>query len=323
MEPSRIKAINNIHKHNIIQFNQQNKNDNLYNNFNIKLKGIKLKIKYHNDIIYCSTVLKDGRFATGSKDNSINVYNMKTYALDFTIKEHSKAVTCSILLRSGLLASCSCDSTIKLFSINNNNYKVEQILNHKTGVDCIYELNDERLVSGSDDIIFYINKNNEYFKDYQLKTDYPCFHLAQIKENELCYHEYITDLYFYDLIKRRIKNKIKFDDYIAFLKMITNDLLIIGGENKISIINVNRRGLLLRTIKVPDSGLIYCSCMLNKNMLLTGDDKGTLKQWKIEGNNLNLISKKENAHNEVIMTILNLRNGCILSGSGKGVIKIW
>ena len=45
------------------------KYDNSYDNFNIELKEPLHKLNYHTGSIYCSTVLKDGRFVTGSGDN--------------------------------------------------------------------------------------------------------------------------------------------------------------------------------------------------------------------------------------------------------------
>ena len=36
--------------------------------------------------------------------------------------------------------------------------------------------------------------------------------------------------------------------------------------------------------------------MLNKNMILTGDWEEKIKQWKIKGDNLVLISQKEKTH---------------------------
>ena len=63
--------------------------------------------------------------------------------------------------------------------------------------------------------------------------------------------------------------------------------------------------------------------MLNKNMLLTGDSSNTLRQWKIEGDNLILVSKKEKAHDSDINVLLNLGNGFIASGSDDYTIKIW
>ena len=73
--------------------------------------------------------------------------------------------------------------------------------------------------------------------------------------------------------------------------MIKKDLLLIPGENQISIINTEQYKL-VRKIEVPGSGWICGACMLNKNMLLTGDRAGIIRQWKIEEDNLILVSKK-------------------------------
>ena len=79
----------------------------------------------------------------------------------------------------------------------------------------------------------------------------------------------------------------------------------------------------MRKIEIPDSGSIYGICMINKNILLTGDTNKAIKQWKIEGNNLILISKKENTHSDEINALLNIGNGHIASCSDDNLIKIW
>lgn len=61
--------------------------------------------------------------------------------------------------------------------------------------------------------------------------------------------------------------------------MITKDLLLIAGIKILYIINVDQHSL-VRVSKVPDSGPIYASCMVNKNILLTGDKNHKIKQWK-------------------------------------------
>ena len=57
--------------------------------------------------------------------------------------------------------------------------------------------------------------------------------------------------------------------------------------------------------------------------VLTGDDKKMIKQWRIEGNNLIIISTKENAHDKSIYILINIGNGHIASGSSDNKIKIW
>ena len=63
--------------------------------------------------------------------------------------------------------------------------------------------------------------------------------------------------------------------------------------------------------------------MLNKNILFTGDNNGIIREWKIEEDNLILISKKKNAHKSCINTLLNIGNGHFASGSCDNSIKIW
>ena len=104
--------------------------------------------------------------------------------------------------------------------------------------------------------------------------------------------------------------------------MISKELLLIPGINKISIININEYKL-IRIIDVPNSNQIVGTCMLNENILLTGDKSGIIRQWKIEGNNLNLISIKENAHNNFIWSLIKIGDGHIASGSFDKSIKIW
>ena len=103
--------------------------------------------------------------------------------------------------------------------------------------------------------------------------------------------------------------------------MMRKDLLLITGWDKISIINVNNYKL--RIINVPGANYINGVCILNQNMLLTGDQSKIIKQWRIEGDNLILISKKQKAHDHYISDLLNFGNGHIASCSWDGTIKIW
>ena len=133
-----------------------------------------------------------------------------------------------------------------------------------------------------------------------------------------------NNICFYNINERKIKSSISNISKIGISPfiMILKKLLFITGDNKISIIDINYYEL-IREIKVPNSDWIYGACMLNENIILTGDDKSTIREWKIEGDNLILISKKEKAHNGDVLTLLNIGNGYIASGSSDKLIKIW
>ena len=300
------------------------KNEISKNNLDIKFKN-----KYHSDSIMNSTTLIDGRFATCSADKSIIIYDNKTFKPDLIIKEHNNIVNDLLQLSNGMLASCSDDNTIKIFDIKNNDYKVLQTLTyHKGGVIKIIELtNKKNLISCSDDYSFivYSKENNKYTKDYKIKTNGPCYSIIQTKENEICYHEsdFANSICFYDLVKRKKINKIDFLSELGYnsFNMITKDLLLITGGDNISIINVNEHKI-VRRINVPDTYYISASCLLNENTLLTGDDNGIIKKWRIKGDNLELISKKENVHDSSINVLMKLEDLLILSCSSEGEITI-
>ena len=305
-------------------------NDNLYDDYKIENKNPIHKLTNHSSNVYCLCELKDGRLVSGSRDNSIIIYNKNTYRPDLIIKEHSGCILCIIQLSTGELVSCSNDKTIKIYNIKGVQYEVLQTLNyHKESVNKILELKNKILVSCSSDssIIFYLKDNNEYKKDYQISTNGSCYSIIQTKDNEICYSEYNNNsICFYDILERKIKATIsnisKYNSLRSIFIMIRKDLLLIPGNNQLSIININEYKL-IRTINVPNASWITGVCLLNKDMLLTGDYSEIIRQWKIEGDNLILISKKEKAHDKGINVLLNMRNGFIASGSDDKTIKIW
>lgn len=300
--------------------------NNSFQNFDIKLKEPIHKLQYHTNCINCSILLNDGRFATCSSDHSIIIFNNKTFKPDLTIKDHNSCVYCIIQLKSGILASCSGDKTIKLFKINGNQYEVIQTLNDYTkSVYNIIELKNEKLVSCSNDpnIIFYFKDNDKYIKDYHFKVEGYSYRMIQTKENEIFYSGYHNNSNyhcFFDLLERKIIQKINKNVYSYNFTMISKDLLAISGNNKkITIMNVNSHNI-IREIDLPPYSLTVC--MLNENILLTGGDY-IIRQWQIEGDNLILKSTKENAHNDSIYSLLKIDNIHVLSGDSKGIIKIW
>ena len=257
--------------------------------------------------------MTDGRLVSGSDDKSIIIYNKTTYKPDIIIKEHKDYITCITKLSSGILASCSFDKTINLFNINGMKYEILQTLNyHSNYVYKIIELKNKNLVSWSEDlsIIFYLKDNNKYKKNYTISTDGECYSIIQTKDNEICYSEENDNkICFFDLLERKIKasiSDISKNNGIVWFIMIKKDLLLIPGNNIISIINTEQYKL-VRKIEVPDSNWICGVCMLNENMLLTGDHSKIIRQWKIEEDNLILVSKKENAHDDNNKTMENRR----------------
>ena len=104
--------------------------------------------------------------------------------------------------------------------------------------------------------------------------------------------------------------------------MMSNDLLLAAGADKLTIININSHSI-IRSIDVSGSSLINSACLLTNDIILTADYKHRIIQWRIKDDNLVLISKKENAHDNWIGVLKKIGNGLIMSGDGNGEVKIW
>ena len=309
--------------------------DQTYNNFDIKLKEPIHKLEYQKGCITSTTILNDGRIAAGTNDGYLVIYDNKTFKPNLTIKAHSDVITCLIQLKSGLLVSGSLISysnnneKIKLFKIYGNTYNVVQTLRGPySDVHQIIELTNNKLVTSSyhsGEIVFFFKDNNEYKTDFTIDRLSSLGPIIQIKNNEICYYTFPT-LYFFDLNERKnitTINNIKacLNNYNDTLLMMTNDLLLVTGFVDIYIININSYTI-IRTIDVSESTSgLYCACLINNEMILTGDMEGKIIQWKIDGDNLRLLSKKAKCHDGGVTVIKKIGNGLIMSKSRE--IKIW
>ena len=293
-------------------------------------KNPKHVLQYHTEPIFCTAVLKDGRIATGSKDKEIIVFNNKTFKPDLTIKEHNGVVVNMIELSTGYLASCSEDKTIKIYDVGLKTYRVIQTLKDHTGwVSKIIELNNKQLVSCSKDktLIFY-NKDKDgikYKKDFSITTNGWNGPVIQTKDNEICYYESNEDtICFYDFIKKKTNKTMSNITVTAFnsLLMLTKELLLICRYNKITVMNVYTYNI-VRSIDVPDSDWISSVIRFNKDQIVTADENKRIILWKIEGDNLRMITKNNNAHDGCIFSLTKLPNGTILTGGLDCSAKIW
>ena len=199
---------------------------------------------------------------------------------------------------------------------------------HTGGITKIIELSNTKLVSCSYDksIIFYFKDNNEYTKDFNITTNGYNGPIIQTKNNEICYYEDTNSaLCFFDLQERKNITKINNISvthyYLDSLLMMSNDLLLAAGENKLTIININSHSI-IRSIDVSGSSSIRSAFLLTDDIILTADVNHRIIQWRIQHDNLELISKKENAHDSYIYVLKKIGNGLIMSGDGNGEVKI-
>ena len=341
-----LKEINNRNKdsNNIIERKEDNsrqkENGNIpenidyneiFQDFNIINRTPKNKLAYHgNNSIYTIIQLQDGRLASGGNDRSIIIYNQNTFEPEITIKEHSKGIFDIIQLKNGNLISCSYDDK----TINEYENKTYRLISQiKVGKDKsprqIKELNNGQIgLVASNSIIFYLNLNNKLDEDFIIKSNDnqigKYYEMLQVNPEEIVISGENDKIQFFEINSRKLKEIINIYRDIHWspgnvLCMINEKCLCVGGQDKITLIDVYNKNIIREFI---DNGIHQCILKLNDNILLTGKNNGDITQWKINENNLIIISKKGKAHQNTIREIIRFNN-LLISCSSDYSIKIW
>jgi len=315
--------------------NKDNKDYNeIFKDFNIINHTPKNKLTNHgNKSIYTILQLQDGRLASGGNDGSIIIYNKQTFTPELTIKEHQDSVFDIIQLKNGNLLSCSHDDkTMKEYKLNENNtYQVLSTVNVGEDKDNyprqIVELeNNEIGLIAENNIIFYLNINNKLDEDFKIKSNDnqigQYYEMLPVKPGELVITGNKDKIQFFELNTRKLKEIININRDIRWkgivLCMINERCLCVGGANKITLIDVYNKNIIS---EVEESGTHRCLYKLNDNILLIGKDSD-ITQWRINGNNLTFVNKKEKAHQDAIREIIRFNN-FLISCSDDNSIKIW
>ncbi len=317
------------------QTGKDNKDYNeIFKDFNIINQTHKNKLTNHGEKgINTILQLQDGRLASGGEDGSIIIYNKQTFVPELTIKKHKDSIYDIIQLKNGNLLSCSRnDKTMNEYKLNENNtYQVLSTVN--VGQDNIprqiVELeNNEIGLVAYNHIIFYLNINNKLDEDFKIKSDDNQIgvfcEMLPVKPGELVIGGVTDKIQFFELNTRKLKEIINIKRDICWspnnlLCMMNERCLCVGGANKITIIDVYNKNIIS---EVEENGFNRCLYKLNDNILLTGKDNGDITQWRINGNNLTFVNKKEKAHQNSIREIIRFNNS-IISCSYDHSIKIW
>ena len=322
-------------QYNTIKSLEEIKKNTYYAYFNINHTP-KNELRHHgNETIYSILQLQDGRLASGGNDGSIIIYNKQTFVPELTIKEHQDTVYDIIQLKNGNLLSCSHDDkTMKEYKLNENNtYQVLSTVNVGQDKDNyprqIVELeNNEIGLVAYNNIIFYSNINNNLINYYKINYNSSYignyYEMILVKPGELVIAGSEDLIQFFEIDTKEFKEIINIKRDIHYppsnlLCMMNERCLCVGGKNKITIIDVYNKNIIS---EVEERGVHRCLYKLNDNILLTGNNNGDIIEWKINGNNLLFVKKKENVHQHFICQIIGFNNDFIISCSEDYSIKI-
>ena len=124
-----------------------------------------------------------------------------------------------------------------------------------------------------------------------------------------------------------IKNKkIKFliiyflsDVGYRIIKLNEDEIAVVENK-KVLLIIINNYEILH---EINCDNMNFCILKLSNNIFLTGDEKGTITQYKIENKKINKESSKYNAHENIIYSMTIINNMIISGGKNSNDIKLW
>ena len=247
----------------------------------------------HDDGIIDLSIKDENNFVTCSKNKEIKTWIKKEnngqfnneYSINQIIENaHDDWINKVIYCLNGNIISCSDDKKIKIWEQNNNNqYQSVKILKHNNWISSILLLEDKNLLISS-------GRDGTKFWD-------------------LNYYEII--IYIKEVICR----------YKNALKRIDEYRIIVGGDDDeiMKIVSIKER----KIIKEIKNGFkCWGICIIEeKGLFLIG---GVSKEIKIyRSDNYECINIINNAHNDDILGISELKNGLITSYGKDKIIKVW
>ena len=303
--------------------------NNLTNNFKT--------LKYHFGIINYLDKLKNGKLVSCSDDKTLKIYNENTFEVELSIEQHTKRINSFTQLHDGRIITCSADHTMKLIKlIGDNSYQIDQTLNgHFGDVYKIIETKENELISISKDKtmkVWILNKNNnfEYITTIVFQNKNSNCNILKLNDKEFvtssCQDECLKfwNLNNYSFILS-IDN-IKTPWPLKTLTLLEKDILCVGGGRstgfyfiKISTHQIEKNIVLPKVIWSINKGLDYL-------LLCSIEDKSgnnSLVKYRYESGNLIKTVEKEKAHENIIYSFVELKDGIIASGGKDSLIKLW
>ena len=335
MQIKEIQNLITILKRNEIKYELDiNKEIYIFNDFKIENMNNIKTINNNKGYIYCLKTLNDGRLAAGDSESNLIIYNKQTFNPDIIINNNLGYLNNFTQLKNKNIA-CSFEnnSTLKIIKIKNNNeYENIQIIKnaHNNYINKIIELKNENIITFSFDcsfkIWYLINNNYEKIDEFCNKNELSDG--IEIKNNEIILYSlnnYPQSIVFYDLYKDKIIKTINnLNLYISYVGeriiKLNNEEVVIAGNKKIYLIDI-KNYIILHEINSYNCNI--CILKLLNNLLLIGDEIGSISQYKIENKKLIKESSKNKSHKNKIYSITIINDMIISVGNNSNKIKIW
>ena len=266
--------------------------------------------------------LESGRIAMRIYEKGVAIIDPESLEIAFMIKEPSKHY---IELKKDIIAiikdNAKKEELILIIKIEEKDYKVLQKIGDSKH-NYFYKLAklwDETLIGLGGEICFFKMENNLYVKDFSIikKDQFSYIYFVfQITKNEIVYAER-KEIIFYDIVNKVEKKVIKCAD-LGFeqieqettFEMISGELLCIVAKSREKykycayLINVNKREK-VNEIEIEEGSKKVREIFSMKGKYLITMVGKTLKQYKVEKDNISPINELETSYDNLGLAFLN------------------
>jgi WD40 repeat protein len=288
------------------------------------MKISKLLTEHKSGICFL-LILQDKRLASASYDGFIIIYELSNFIPQIKIPAHLDWIISLNQLKNGYIVSCSRDASFKIWEIGLTTYKlITTVFGHTSCTDVLIELSNGDYASCSFDKSIKIWRANNEMEFKCIKTITYNDALKKLIEIQKCLVNNVFDhsIHFWSIDDYKEVGVIKNIDCWSTngMTIISPIKFIVGGYKFLHIINAKTKQLESQILAHDD--IIWSVCLLKDGTLLSGGNDKCIRQWDLV--NLKNISEKKKAHENGIITILELPDGRIATGSlEQKEIKIW
>ena len=121
--------------------------------WNLEHMTVDMTLRGHDSEVYALAQMKNEKLISGSGDKTIRIWDLNEQICEKVLTGHSRSIYSLCAMENGIhLCSGSVDWKIAVWDLNNKNDNNVQVLNgHSGSINCLIQLIDGRVASGSSD----------------------------------------------------------------------------------------------------------------------------------------------------------------------------
>lgn len=224
--------------------------------------------------------LKDNRIACGTEFGKIFIWNnnISKNSFDNKINAHNGIIHQILQINynnNNNLVSCGTDKLIKFFEIEEPFNCIKIIEDHNDIITCIFNFNDNLLISSELGGIFFWDLN-EYKNIKQLyNKDFIVYQLEKINNKNLLIN-FIKKISLFDVNNYQFITNINTNDKFAPILKFNQKILIVNSFNEFSVKNLKTLKEISKTNKIDEKNVLEFEKIIkidNKFIACTKDEK--------------------------------------------------